>query len=171
MERTMAQGYRAVSLWQGLRYKGREGMWTWLLHRATGLGILLFLLLHVVDTAIIIYRPDVYEELLGLYKSPVIRFAELAIFFAVLYHGVNGLRIIVQDFWPAVMLRQRQLSWATAAIVGVATLFVGWLMIAPLFGWRDEPGTERHRQRMQERGVTAHVIDEAATEPLLEVEL
>ena len=38
------------------------------------------------------------------------RFAELIIFFSVLYHAVNGTRIIVQDFWPAAMRHQRQFA-------------------------------------------------------------
>ena len=101
----MAVDYRARSLGTALRYKGREGMWTWILHRATGLGVLLFLIAHVIDTGIIIYRPDWYDHALGIYKHPVFRIGELFIFFGVLFHAVNGLRIIIQDFWPIVMQR------------------------------------------------------------------
>ncbi|MEX2572617.1 MAG: succinate dehydrogenase, cytochrome b556 subunit [Gemmatimonadota bacterium] len=133
-----------------LRYRGREGMWTWLLHRATGLGVLLFLIVHVVETAAIIYSPEFYDEALGLYKNPLFRFAELLIFFSVLFHAVNGLRIIVQDFWPYVMERQRQLAWAGAVAVLVTMVPVTWIMVAPLFGWADEPGTDRHIERCQE---------------------
>jgi succinate dehydrogenase / fumarate reductase, cytochrome b subunit len=75
-------------------------MWTWILHRLTGLGILLFLIIHVVETGLIIYSPEFYDSALVLYKNPLFRFAELAIFFAVLFHAVNGLRIVIQDFWP-----------------------------------------------------------------------
>jgi succinate dehydrogenase / fumarate reductase, cytochrome b subunit len=41
-----------VGLVTALRYKGRTGMWMWLLHRVTGLGILAFLIIHVVETAL-----------------------------------------------------------------------------------------------------------------------
>src|SRR5688500_939858 len=143
----MAKEVRAVTLGAALRYKGRDGMWTWILHRATGLGVLLFLIIHVVDTGLIIYSPGFYDEALELYKHPLFRFAELAIFFSVLYRAVNGLRIIIQDFWPAVMRRRRQLVLATAAVVILAMLPVTWIMIAPLFGWADEPGTGRHMER------------------------
>ncbi|MEX2582206.1 MAG: succinate dehydrogenase, cytochrome b556 subunit [Gemmatimonadota bacterium] len=130
-----------------LRYRGREGMWTWMLHRATGLGVLLFLIIHVVETAAIIYSPEFYDEALGLYKHPLFRFAELLIFFSVLFHAVNGLRIIVQDFWPIVMERQRQLALATAVVVLVAMLPVTWIMVAPILGLAEEPGVERHIER------------------------
>ena len=143
----MAKEYRARSLGAALRYRGREGMWTWVLHRATGLGVLVFLVVHVIDTGIIVFSPELYDEALLLYKSPVFRFAELLIFFAVIFHAANGLRIVVQDFWPAVMRRQRQLAWAAAAVVVLAMLPVTWIMVAPLFGWADEPGTGRHIER------------------------
>lgn len=143
----MAVEYRARSLGTALRYKGREGMWTWILHRATGLGVLLFLIAHVVDTGIIIYRPDWYDHALALYRHPLFRIAELFVFFGVLYHAVNGLRIIIQDFWPYVMQRQRQLSMAVAAIVVVAMIPITWIMVAPLLGLAEEPGVARHAER------------------------
>ncbi len=143
----MALAERARFVGNALRYKGREGMWTWILHRLTGLGVLLFLVIHVVETATVIYSPATYDNFLVMYKSPFFRFAELLIFFSVLFHAVNGLRIIAQDFWPYVMQRQRELSWAAAVIVLLAMIPVTWIMVAPLIGLADEPGTARHEQR------------------------
>ncbi|HEX2205033.1 MAG TPA: succinate dehydrogenase, cytochrome b556 subunit [Longimicrobium sp.] len=148
----MATAPNTRGLWTALRYRGGEGMWTWLLHRVTGLGILAFLIVHVVDTAVVIYWPDFYDHTLDIYRSPFFRVAELLIFFSVLYHALNGLRIIVQDFAPAAMRHQKRL--ALAAVVGTAILIlpVAWIMLAPLFGLADEPGTERHRARVEARG-------------------
>lgn len=145
----MGTTHRTTSLGWALSYKGREGMWTWILHRLTGLGILLFLVVHVVDTALVIYWPDLYDDALDLYRLPVFRFGELGIVFSVLFHAVNGLRIIVQDFWPSAMQHQRQLAWGVAAVVAVAMLPITWMMIAPLFELAEEPGAERHRARME----------------------
>jgi succinate dehydrogenase/fumarate reductase cytochrome b subunit len=39
---------RGVSIIQSLRYRGRQGMVSWTLHRLTGLGIVLFVGMHVV---------------------------------------------------------------------------------------------------------------------------
>lgn len=143
----MATAPRVRGLWTALRYRGREGMWTWLLHRVTGLGILLFLIIHVIDTAIVIYWPGLYDHALDLYRNPLFRFAELLIFFSVLFHALNGLRIIVQDFFPAAMLRQRQLALAAFGAAVVLILPVAWIMLAPIFGLRDEPGTARAQAR------------------------
>ncbi len=154
----MGVAQRSRSVATALRYRGREGMWSWLLHRITGLGILAFLLIHVVDTALVIYWPDFYDTSLELYRHPLFRVSELAIFFAVLFHSLNGLRIVVQDFWPLAMLRQRQLAYAAAALTAIAMIPITWMMIAPLFGLADEPGTERHRIRMQERGAQVETV-------------
>lgn len=143
----MAVEYHSRSLGTALRYKGREGMWTWMLHRLTGLGILLFLVIHVVETGIIIYSPDFYDSALSLYKHPLFRFAELAIFFSVLFHAVNGTRIVVQDFWPMVMHRHRQLALATVIITVLAMVPVTWMMVGPILRLREEPGVERHHER------------------------
>lgn len=154
----MAAEYRARSLGQALRYRGRTGMWTWVLHRVTGLGILLFLIIHVADTAAVAYWPEFYDRTLEIYRSPLFRFAELLIVFSVLYHALNGLRIVIQDFWPIAMMHQRRLAIAAIAVTALVILPVAWIMVAPLFGLRPEPGAERHEQRERERGAVAQEV-------------
>lgn len=158
----MAVEYRARSLGTALRYKGREGMWTWILHRATGLGVLFFLVVHVIDTGIIIYRPDWYDHALGIYRHPVFRVGELFIFFGVVYHAANGLRIIVQDFWPYIMQRQRQLSMAVGVAVVLAMIPITWIMIAPLLGLAEEPGVGRHDERCVQTPTAPACLDEGS---------
>ena len=136
-------------LTESLRYKGREGMWTWMLHRVTGLGILFFLIIHVVDTAIVIYWPGFYDKSLAIYRHPVFRAGELAIFFSVLYHALNGLRIIIQDFWPHAMRHQAKLALGALGASVLLILPVAWIMMAPVFGLAEEPGVERHRARIE----------------------
>lgn len=164
----MADAVRATSFFAALRYRGREGMWTWIIHRVSGLGILLFLIIHVVETATVIYFPDVYDDFLTAYKSPLFRVAELVIFFGVLYHAINGLRIILQDFWPYAMQRQRELAWGVTAIVLLAMLPVAWMMMGPVFGLREEPGAARHRAA-QEAEVIVVETHEAVVVPVVPV--
>lgn len=159
----MAVEYRHRSLGTALRYKGGEGMWTWILHRATGLGVLLFLVAHVIDTGIIIYRPDWYDHALSVYRHPLFRVAELFVFFGVVYHAANGLRIVVQDFWPYIMQRQRQISLAVVTVVVLAMIPITWIMIAPLLGLADEPGTARHEQRCLEVPNAPACVQEVGT--------
>ena len=124
-------------------------MWAWMLHRVTGLGILLFLILHVADTALVVYRPDWYDHALTIYRHPLFRVGEVAIFFAVLFHALNGLRIVIQDFWPVAMRHQMKLAVAAAVITLIGFMPAAWIMLAPLVGLAEEPGAERHRRRME----------------------
>ncbi len=116
-----------------IRYRGREGYWAWLLHRVSGVAILLFLFLHIFDTALVGFGPEAYESFVFVYRHPVFRVMEVALAAAVLYHGINGLRIIVMDFVDEASRAQRQLwyfAWAVFLLLFVPTAF---LMLRPLF--------------------------------------
>lgn len=80
-------------------YKGGEGQLSFLLHRITGLGTLLFLTIHIVDTAMVYFYPDLYAEAIGLYQSPLFMIGEIGLVFSVIFHGVNGLRIAYLDLF------------------------------------------------------------------------
>ena len=80
-------------------YKGQSGMWAWLLHRVTGLGILLFLFIHIVDVSLLGFGPRVYDEGIALFDSVIVRLLSLSLIGAVLLHASNGVRIMVIDFW------------------------------------------------------------------------
>jgi len=99
-----------------LTYRGGPGHWSWLLHRLSGIGVFLFLLIHIVDISLIGWGAKVFNRLLFLYRHPAFRVGEVALVAAVLYHALNGIRICVIDFWPETMAFHRKLSYA----VGIA---------------------------------------------------
>jgi succinate dehydrogenase / fumarate reductase cytochrome b subunit len=112
---------------EGLRYGGGIGQWSWVLHRVTGLGVLLFLLIHVIDTFLVVAFPAEYDWTVaiyggvvsGLYLWPIrwaFRFAELGLIASVVFHAVNGVRIVLFDFWPKSAAYQRQLFWGVLVI-------------------------------------------------------
>ncbi len=79
------------------RYRGREGQLSFLLHRVTGLGTLLFLAIHILDTATVYFLPNLYSDAINIYRSTLFGIAEMGLIFCVFYHGVNGLRIAYFD--------------------------------------------------------------------------
>lgn len=99
-----------------LTYRGGAGHWSWILHRVTGVGVFLFLLVHIVDTALIGWGPDLYNRAMALYRHPVFRVSEVLLAGAVLYHALNGIRIIIVDFWPAAAVVHKKLVYAVAAV-------------------------------------------------------
>ena len=83
----------------GTLYRGREGMWSWVLHRVTGVAIFFFLLVHVLDTALVRVTPEAYNDVIGTYKNPIMGLGEAGLVAAIVFHAFNGLRIILVDFW------------------------------------------------------------------------
>lgn len=81
------------------RYRGREGQISFILHRLTGLGTLLFLSIHILDTATVYFFPSLYEHAIDLYRTTPLMIGEILLVFSVIYHGVNGLRIAYFDLY------------------------------------------------------------------------
>lgn len=100
-----------------LRYRGAIGQWSWVLHRITGLGVLFFLVLHVIDTSWASFFPAQYEEAIKIYQTPLFTIGEFALVASVVYHALNGLRIALFDFKPSWWKHQQR----AALIVLVAT--------------------------------------------------
>ena len=115
-------------------YRGGVGQWSWALHRVTGVGVLIFLCLHILDTFLIILGPAHYNQIIALYRLPVFRVGEVGLVACVLFHALNGVRIILLDFWPRLMRFQRQLFLAELLCVALAMIPVAYLMLKPVFG-------------------------------------
>jgi succinate dehydrogenase / fumarate reductase cytochrome b subunit len=92
------------------------------MHRATGLGILFFLLVHIIDIMLVGLGRTIYDHSVEFYANTFILPMEIALVGAVIYHTLNGVRIILIDFWDLGTRRQRQLFWA--ALIGSVILTV-----------------------------------------------
>ena len=112
----------------GSLYRGREGQWSWVAHRVTGVAVLAFLMVHVVDTALVAWGPDAYNKVVSVYHHPLVQIMELGLVGAVIYHALNGLRIMVIDFWPDAAVYQARLFWAMAILFLAAMAPITYLM-------------------------------------------
>ncbi|HEC22517.1 MAG TPA: succinate dehydrogenase, cytochrome b556 subunit [Chloroflexi bacterium] len=102
-----------------LRYRGKEGQLAWIGHRLAGLGTLLFFVIHVIDTSWVYFWPAGYEHAIALYRSRPFLIGELFLVLAVIYHGVNGLRVALMDWKPRLWARQRELTLAAFVLTAV----------------------------------------------------
>jgi succinate dehydrogenase / fumarate reductase cytochrome b subunit len=109
-------------------YKGHEGQWSWLAHRVTGVAIILFLFAHVIDTAVIGWGPTAYNRVVSVYENPFVRLLELGLVAAVLFHAINGTKIMLIDFFPGLSRYIRKLGAATTAIFVASMVPVTWIM-------------------------------------------
>ncbi|GCE10934.1 succinate dehydrogenase, cytochrome b556 subunit [Tengunoibacter tsumagoiensis] len=116
-------------------YKGQSGMWSWLLHRITGLGILLFLLIHIVDISILGFGPEVYNKSVLLFDQVIVRLLSLALIAAVFYHGFNGLRIMAIDFWSKGVRYQKSMFIGVLIVTILVFIPVAYYVLRPVLDW------------------------------------
>ncbi|AXH35308.1 succinate dehydrogenase, cytochrome b556 subunit [Humibacter sp. BT305] len=106
----------------GTLYRGREGMWSWVLHRITGVAIFFFLLVHVLDTAMVRIAPGAYDAVISTYKNPIMGLGETALVAAIVFHAFNGIRIILIDLWSKGAKHQRLMFWIVIGLWAVTML-------------------------------------------------
>jgi succinate dehydrogenase / fumarate reductase cytochrome b subunit len=107
---------RNVSLWTGLRYKGQGPYLTFILHRIGGLGMGIFVTMHILVSFL---GGDIGTFLNDVYKHWAF---QIFIFFCALFHAINGLRITILDLFPKLIEHQREAIW------------IEWAVFLPVFG-------------------------------------
>jgi succinate dehydrogenase / fumarate reductase cytochrome b subunit len=107
---------RNVSLGTGLRYKGQGPYLTFILHRIGGLGMGIFVTMHILASflggEIGLFLNSVYENWAF----------QIFIFFCALFHAINGLRITILDLFPKLIEHHREAIW------------IEWAIFLPTFG-------------------------------------
>ncbi|HWH34127.1 MAG TPA: succinate dehydrogenase, cytochrome b556 subunit [Acidimicrobiales bacterium] len=115
----------------GTVYRGRSGQWAFVGHRVSGVLVLLFLLLHIVDVSLINVSEELYDEVHLLYGNVVLRLFEVGLLFALLFHSLNGLRIVALDFFPGAVRQERRLLSAVVVLTLVVGLPGGYVILEP----------------------------------------
>ena len=111
-------------------YKGRSGQWAFVLHRISGFLVFFFLLLHIVDVSLIT-RPHLYNEVHALYGNILLRLFECGLLLGLLYHSLNGLRIVVIDFFDEGVRYQQALFQAVVVITLAAGIPGSYVILKP----------------------------------------
>lgn len=107
----------------------------WFGHRASGLGVLLFLFLHVVETSTVLAGPEVYDFTQGFYRNLPAKLGETVLVAALVYHSLNGLRVIAMDLWPGLTVYYRPLTYGVIAATVISMVPIGLLIIGPYTPW------------------------------------
>jgi succinate dehydrogenase / fumarate reductase cytochrome b subunit len=105
---------------KGFRYRGGLPMLSWFLHRVTGLAIIAFVGTHVIAGFFMQQLGSGWATTVNIvYESMYFQFV---VIFIVLFHAINGLRIIILDLWPRMLEYQREATW------------LQWLIFVPVYG-------------------------------------
>ena len=112
------------------RYRVRVGMFAWMLHRLTGLALVGYLMVHIWGLKSIT-NPAAYNALIASYHAPIFKVGEFLLLGAVVYHALNGMRIVLIDFmgWSP---NQQKLFWTLGAVAAVLFAVGGYPSIAAL---------------------------------------
>jgi len=116
-----------LTVTETLRYRGKLGQWTWAAHRLAGLGTLLFVILHVIDTSWATFYPDLYAKAILAYKTPLFTLGEFALVGAVVYHALNGFRVAMMDYRPQWWRHQAAAAkavWLGTIVILIPTFIV-----------------------------------------------
>jgi succinate dehydrogenase cytochrome b556 subunit len=116
-------------------YSGDPGQYAWVFHRASGIGILFFLLIHIIDIMLVALGRDVYDHSVAFYGRGELIPMEIALVGAVVYHTLNGLRVVAIDFTSWGYRKERQLFYGVLALTVLLTAPSVWVLLAHHFGW------------------------------------
>jgi len=131
-------------VWAG-KYKLER--YLYLLHRVTGLGLLLFGIIHLIMTTFFrIQGQDVWESTIAVLHNPVFKVGAYMVVVAFVFHALNGLRLILQEFgftlgrpippvYPYKDALRKKRPWAVIIIAVVGILAVVFLYDFISGGW------------------------------------
>ena len=111
-------------------YRGRSGQLAFVLHRVTGFLVFFFLLLHVVDVSLV-NSPRLYNEVHELYGNVMLRLFEVGLLFGLVFHSLNGLRIVMIDFFPNSIRNEKSVFAVVATLTIVLTGVGGFVILRP----------------------------------------
>ena len=119
----------------GTRYRGKSGQWAFIAHRVSGFLVYLFLLLHIVDVSLL-HWPATYDQVHRLYGNILLRLFEVGLLMGLLFHSLNGLRIVAVDFFPEAVRNQRRLLQGVVALTLLAGIPGGIVILWPFIDGR-----------------------------------
>jgi len=102
------------------------GMWAWILHRITGLGLVFYILLHTIlmGVALLSGKEGFDATLSVLMGNPVFELLDALLLGAVLYHGFNGIRILLFDVGIGISVSRQKIIFRV--FMGVAAILWFW---------------------------------------------
>lgn len=116
-------------------YQLKEGQLAYIFHRVSGVAIVFFLFAHIVENFMLLQGPDAYNSTIANFHTWYARIGEFALIAAVVYHALNGIRIIIIDFWQDSTKYQKQMWYGVMVLSALILLWVADVMLFQYDGW------------------------------------
>ncbi len=109
-----------AGLWKG------TGMWAWLLHRISGLVLVVYLLAHIIVISQgRVQGQEGFDNLFRTLESPPFILLDVLLVGAVIYHAFNGIRVMLMDIGVTIRSHKN----AFYALMGAGVVAVGMFAI------------------------------------------
>ena len=105
------------------------GSWAFILNRLTGLGLTFYLGLHLIVLNKLAQGPRAYDEFVAFSQSSLIKLGEVVLIAAVLFHGLNGLRLTLHAFGIGIRDQKKLLAVALLGTLLTSILFAVRLFV------------------------------------------
>ncbi len=112
-----------------LPLKRSVGTWAFVFNRWTGVLLAIYLYVHLGILTTIAFSPSAYDQFLVLARSPLGLAFDVVLVALLLYHGLNGLRIVYASLAGRIE-QQRAQFWVVIALTIVITLYGGYLIFS-----------------------------------------
>jgi succinate dehydrogenase / fumarate reductase cytochrome b subunit len=116
-----------------LGYHKHSGSWAWIIHRLTGIGLTVYIIVHIYAVSALQKGKEAFDMEMKLFSSPFFLFLEWALGALVVYHALNGIRIVLVDFANGAKYH-KQLSFAIWTIGFVVIIAMAILIFSPYIG-------------------------------------
>jgi succinate dehydrogenase / fumarate reductase cytochrome b subunit len=108
------------------------GMWAWVGHRLTGILLVIYVFLHLSFLTQASLSHDKFEDLMAVMAQPQFVFLDFLLVCAVIYHAMNGFRVVLFDLGIGIR-RQKMVFWITMAIAAVLVVVGFWALRELIF--------------------------------------
>jgi succinate dehydrogenase / fumarate reductase cytochrome b subunit len=122
-------GYRKVSRagrWLDVRRR-KLGMWAYALNRITGIGLVVYLYLHLAILSLLLRGQAAWDSFVSVARSPYFLALDVLLLAGILIHGLNGLRIALTSF--GIGVGAQKALFTILMIVSAIALWVAALKI------------------------------------------
>jgi len=113
---------------------GRHGFegYLYILHRISGLALLVFLSLHVFVTGSRLLGETAWQWMMGLTHHPAVRLLEYLVYVAFVFHGVNGIRLVLIELGIAVGRPERPVFPYRSSLNTQRKLMIGLMIVTAI---------------------------------------
>ena len=116
---------RAVR-WFDVRHR-KLGMWAYALNRVAGIGLVVYLYIHLVVLSMLLRGPGGWDAFISVVRQPYFLLLDVILLAGMLIHGLNGLRVALTGF--DVGVKKQKALFSTLMLLAAVALGAAVLKI------------------------------------------